>query len=433
VAAAGVDVLNLMLKLLKEELGLVYHKNPKLEFYYMTHIENLNSILEHGILSRSLIESSGWKPKQIANLNVVKKRKEKGLDRFANLYIHPRNAMLYQVSKLGWENKVVVLGLGSELLNVDGVKLSLGNAAADKSLLVDVGSINDLTGFFRELLEDLREIRYWGDERFLDISKYFRFLSKSGSLPPHYYISEKQFLQSEILIPYKVKKKYIKAIYVPNEDLQNKVRAILEAENQNIPVVMSTDLFFLPLKEKEIAENIKVIQGDMFISDAELLTISVNTVGIMGKGLASRFKYMYPEAYVVYQDMCKRKQLQPGKPQVYWSESYKRYFLFFPTKKHWKENSKLEMIEAGLKWCLNNLPKYKIKSAAFPALGCGLGRLSWDVVGPLMVEYLSKVNQIEFEFYLPIDKNIPDDYFSKDFYKIKEKKAIKGKINLELF
>jgi len=394
----------------------------------MTHVDNLPSIMNNGILCRNLVEKREKKPKQIANPSVLKRRKEKGLDKFANLYMHPRNAMLYQVSKLGWGEKVIILGIDGEILNTKGAKISIGNAAADSSIVVEVSEIRDLKGFLREFLSDLRSIRYWGDEKPRDVSKYSKYFG-NWIYPSSHYISAKQFLQSEVLIPDKIPASYIRTIYVSDEKLEE-----MKKNYPKVSFVISPDLFFRPLREVQITKNIKLIQGDMFISDCKLLTISVNTVGVMGKGLASRLKYMYPEAYVVYQDMCRNGKLKPGQPQIYWSETYKRYFLFFPTKRHWKENSKLEMIKQGLEWCVKNLPKYQpdIESAAFPALGCGLGKLKWEDVGSIMVSKLSMLESMQFEFYLPADKKLPEEYFQLSFYK-KAGLLDLPRINLELF
>jgi O-acetyl-ADP-ribose deacetylase (regulator of RNase III) len=181
---------------------------------------------------------------------------------------------------------------------------------------------------------------------------------------------------------------------------------------KDVVVSVEPDIFFLPLRREEIAPNLFVVHGDMFISDMDTITISVNTVGVMGKGLASRFKYMYPAAYVAYQDMVKSGILAPGRPAFYKTED--RGFLFFPTKRHWREKSKLGTIEEGLRWFVRNYRNYGVKSIAFPALGCGLGGLKWEEVGPLMYRYLREVD-IPVEIYLPME-NVREEYFHREFY-----------------
>ncbi len=137
-------------------------------------------------------------------------------------------------------------------------------------------------------------------------------------------------------------------------------------------------------KKIELFSNMWLAYGDMFFADVEVLTISVNVVGVMGKGLASRFKYMFPEAYVRYQELCKSRELDVGKPYLLemadtnGSIKYRK-FLLFPTKKHWREKSKIEYIIKGLDHLKTKAEcgEWQMKSIALPALGCGLGGLNW--------------------------------------------------------
>ncbi len=140
----------------------------------------------------------------------------------------------------------------------------------------------------------------------------------------------------------------------------------------------------------------------------------------MGKGLAFSFKCQFPEGYVLYQDLCRQKKLRMGVPYLLEdvpsavTENGHRWFLLFPTKNHWRENSPLAGIEKGLQWLVENYQSQGIKSLALPALGCGLGGLSWSVVGPLMCQYLKQMD-IKSEIYLPLEKNIPEEQLQPDF------------------
>jgi O-acetyl-ADP-ribose deacetylase (regulator of RNase III) len=86
----------------------------------------------------------------------------------------------------------------------------------------------------------------------------------------------------------------------------------------------------------------------------------------------------------------------------------------FPTKRHWRERADIVGIEEGLKWLLNNYKREGIKSLAVPALGCGLGRLEWRDVGPLMCRYL-KTLDITVAIYLPTEKKVSSEFISRDF------------------
>ena len=379
--------------------------NGKFEFYYITHIDNLASILNYGILSNELISNTKINYKKILNEDIVRKRKEKGLTKYANLYINPRNAMMYSKYKgLGWH--LVVIGVnGNDILGKEDVKISIGNAASDYSKILKKEDFKNII----EFLSDVRNIREWVSEyENIPISKYLKEENYG-------FLSPKKFLQSEILIKDKVDKKYIKCVYVPTEDMKEKALNIISSSNQNIDIILNPDMFFEPIKKVKISDNISIVQGDMFTSSYELLTVSVNTVGIMGKGLASRFKYMYPEVYVFYENLCKQRILKLGTPYIFISENFKRKFLLFPTKGHWKEKSKIENIIKGLDWFINNYKNYKVKSAAFPALGCGLGGLTWEEVGPIMVQKLKTID-IPIEIYLPEERTIKENFFIKEFY-----------------
>lgn len=134
------------------------------------------------------------------------------------------------------------------------------------------------------------------------------------------------------------------------------------------------------------------IQGSIFGSKAQTLVNPVNTVGVMGKGLAAQFKQRYPEMFTMYKRACDNRLLETGKLMLYRNledpESDK-WILLFPTKENWRNPSKLEYIEAGLQRFVKIYEMKKIKSVAFPKLGCGAGKLNWEDVCPLMEKYLN--------------------------------------------
>lgn len=379
--------------------------NGRLEFYYITHIDNLPSILSKGLLSHKKVNELRINYKSIANEEVLEKRKEKGLEDYVNLYINPRNAMMYRVKDETPQNSLAILAISGEIIKYyEDLKISIGNAASDYSVILDRNEIEnlDIYKFFNEV----RKIKDWTSETQIDISEFFK------DDRPNKFLSLKVFLQSEILIKGAIDRRFFKAVYVPNEETKEKVKAFMP---KNIPVINAPEFFFEAVRRQQILDNIWIVQGDMFTSEFELLTISVNTVGVMGKGLASRFKYMYPMVYVVYERLCKEGKLKLGKPFIYDAPELGRKFLLFPTKGHWREKSKIEKIKEGLEWFLGNYKRYEVKSAAFPALGCGLGGLKWEEVGPLMVEVLSKTD-IPIEIYLPEEKKIKEEYFRLEFY-----------------
>lgn len=129
------------------------------------------------------------------------------------------------------------------------------------------------------------------------------------------------------------------------------------------------------------------VQTSLFDSSAQVLVNTVNTVGAMGKGIALQFKKLYPEMFNEYRKYCETGELTVGKLWLYKSET--KWILNFPTKKNWRNKSKLEYIESGLKKFVATYQAHGIESISFPQLGTGNGGLDWEKeVRPLMERYL---------------------------------------------
>lgn len=143
--------------------------------------------------------------------------------------------------------------------------------------------------------------------------------------------------------------------------------------------------------------HIQYLQGDIFESSAQVIVNPVNCQGVMGKGLALAFKQRYPDMFLAYQQECKTGKLRIGRPTLYTKST--PWILNFPTKDSWKANSKLEYLEQGLAYFINNYKKDGITSIAFPKLGTQNGKLSWDEVGPRMAQYLGPLD-IDVSIYI---------------------------------
>lgn len=126
-------------------------------------------------------------------------------------------------------------------------------------------------------------------------------------------------------------------------------------------------------------------------SDAEALVNTVNTVGIMGKGVALQFKEYFPLNYKLYKKACEAGEVKLGKMFVTETGQLTgpRYIINFPTKADWRSYSKLSNIAEGLDDLVRIIQEKQIKSIAVPPLGCGNGGLDWKEVKPLIVSKLS--------------------------------------------
>lgn len=376
--------------------------------YYITHVNNLPSILQRGILSHEKVEELEVSYTPIYDNRIVSKRKDKStptknsLWQYANLYFQPRNPMMYRVVHEKDKRDIAIVGVKPDILSAAGVLISDGNAA------------NDPTQFFsiKEGLVILQkqwkiiQNEWWND---LDGSK--------------------RKIMAECLIPTEISPELIHSIFVADYKAKEQVENIISSSK--IPVIPEPNMFFQPIFATRIGTNISLIDGDMFFSNMQTLTISVNLQGIMGKGLASRAKYQFPDVYVVYQDACRNKQLTATTPYLYKRESSLdqeladlslplmtanavKWFLLFSTKRQWRENSRLDDIESSLDWVRKNYHALGIQSLAMPALGCGLGNLDWSDVGPIMCRYLHNIG-IPVAIYLPREHQIDSQYLTNNY------------------
>jgi O-acetyl-ADP-ribose deacetylase (regulator of RNase III) len=144
---------------------------------------------------------------------------------------------------------------------------------------------------------------------------------------------------------------------------------------------------------------IEYVTGNILESDCQCLVNPVNTVGVMGKGLAKQFKMAYPAMMESYVDNCLSGALVPGRLMFYQPNDSEKILCLFPTKTHWHLKSELKYVERGLIAFTEYYEEWNITSVAFPMLGCGLGGLDWQHhVKPLMEMYLSKL-PIRVEIY----------------------------------
>jgi O-acetyl-ADP-ribose deacetylase (regulator of RNase III)/uncharacterized protein YwgA len=144
--------------------------------------------------------------------------------------------------------------------------------------------------------------------------------------------------------------------------------------------------------------NVRILEGDLLKSNMHALVNTVNTVGVMGKGVALAFKKRYPDMYQDYVRRCERGEVRLGEPYVYLADDH--LIVNFPTKEHWRSVSRLQDIVDGLDYLERHYKEWQIKSLAVPPLGCGNGQLEWRVVGPILLRHLKRLD-IPVELYAP--------------------------------
>ncbi len=159
---------------------------------------------------------------------------------------------------------------------------------------------------------------------------------------------------------------------------------------------------------------IQFIKGNILDSHAQALVNTVNTVGVMGKGIALQFKKAFPENYRQYKEACKTGEIGIGKLYVTRDSNLhagEKMIINFPTKKHWKNPSQYGYIQAGLEDLVRIIRENGIKSIAIPPLGSGNGGLQWSKVKQLIIDALIS-EEIDVMVHEPI-REIPEAHNDK--------------------
>ena len=148
---------------------------------------------------------------------------------------------------------------------------------------------------------------------------------------------------------------------------------------------------------------IRFTQGNLLDAPAEALVNTVNTVGVMGKGIALMFKEAYRENFNLYKAACKAGRVEVG--QMFVTEPNilmgPKWIINFPTKKHWRAPSRMTWVSSGLEDLHRIIKEKGIRSIALPPLGSGNGGLDWERVRMEIIDKLSDLEEVEILVYEP--------------------------------
>lgn len=372
--------------------------------YRMTHIDNIPHILKHGITHKN---SKNFNPdyKDIGDVNLISRRDEKivsitngtqneikriKIGDFIPFYFGVRMSMLYNiqyginVERVDPEKVVyIVINMNKIIENGYEFYFSDGHAYDGLTTFYDgnyIKKINDILDF------QAIKSNYWGGEENFHVKrkKQAEFLVK-GDIPY-------SFVENFIC--------YNAEARLYSRDLGIELKRISYDKNA----------YYL---EKSMIEYRK---GNILESEAEGLVNTVNTKGVMGKGIALQFKKNFPKNFKEYKKACKEGKIQIGKLFVTNENTLtgKKIIINFPTKTDWKKPSEYEYIEKGLEDLLNIINIHQIKSIALPPLGAGNGGLIWQKVKNIIEAKLSHLS-------IPVYVYEPTEFIQEQLKKEKVK------------
>lgn len=148
---------------------------------------------------------------------------------------------------------------------------------------------------------------------------------------------------------------------------------------------------------------LKFMTGNLLEADTEALVNTVNSVGVMGKGIALMFKERFPDNMRRYAEACKAEQVRPGRMFVTRTDELAgpKWIINFPTKDHWRGKSRMAWIETGLEDLKRVLREEQIRSVAIPPLGAGNGGLEWAAVRTRITSALADMADVDVQVFEP--------------------------------
>lgn len=148
---------------------------------------------------------------------------------------------------------------------------------------------------------------------------------------------------------------------------------------------------------------IRFTTGNLLEDSSDALVNTVNSVGVMGKGIALMFKEAYPENFTEYAAACREGLVHGGSLVVTRRHDLvgPKWIVNFATKEHWRSPSRLEWIASGLNDLKAAIIDLGISSIAIPPLGAGNGGLDWPSVRALIVDVLCELQDIDITVYEP--------------------------------
>lgn len=154
--------------------------------------------------------------------------------------------------------------------------------------------------------------------------------------------------------------------------------------------------------------SIQFVQGDLFKHSLHALVNPVNTVGVMGKGLALAFKKKFPSNFQCYEVACRYGQVQTGRMFVTQDPAGQpEWIINFPTKQHWRNPTHIDWVTTGLDHLRDVLVNNQIRSVGIPAIGAGLGGLPWPMVKKEIVARLGDLEGIDIYVFEPQEQKEP--------------------------
>ena len=377
--------------------------------YHITHLDNLPAILDAGGLKsdRRLRDDhprDGGGPHTAVGLDRIKRRRLEELPvtcrpgtsvgDYVPFYFCPRSVMLYLIHRR------------NEDLRFRGGQDEIVHLVTSVGRAVDTAESSGPDRWaFSEGNAGAYGTRFSADLTLLARDRFVRWdhvAAERWNTPPE----RKRFKQAELLVRDAVPWSVFVGIGVHNRSRPSEGRGDPRPRRGHHARPCPPRLVLLTAMPdpNRHSPGLRTARGNLLEADADALVNTVNTVGVMGKGIALQFKRAFPENFREYKRACDHGGLDVGQVLTHTvpaALSGPKYLFNLPTKRHWRGDSRLEWVESGLAALVAEVRRLGVSSVAVPPLGCGNGGLAWADVRPLIETAFRAVPEVEVLLFEP--------------------------------
>lgn len=128
------------------------------------------------------------------------------------------------------------------------------------------------------------------------------------------------------------------------------------------------------------------IQGDLFaVPDLDALAHGVNTIGVMGAGIAVRFRDEWPAMFREYERACRTGDLRPGDRHAWLDIFSSRWIYNLATQPRPGRCARVAHVASAVSRMVAHARAAGVRRIGLPRIGCGYGGLDYRDVRPVLL------------------------------------------------
>lgn len=102
----------------------------------------------------------------------------------------------------------------------------------------------------------------------------------------------------------------------------------------------------------------------------------------MARGIALKFRQLWPDMYTRYHELCARGEFKPGDLFVWTAQD--RVIFNLATQRSWRSKATPDAVRAAIGRMVDYARQHDLDAIAMPRIATGLGGLAWTEVRAIL-------------------------------------------------